>query len=430
MPLQAFGLTDVGREREMNEDAHHCDAELGVFVVCDGMGGHAGGEIASALTVKSVTDAVTALGPVLAEVAASRTGTEPMATALRAAIEKASGELYAMGREDKTKRGMGCTCTALAVAGHRAVLAHVGDTRCYLLRGGQLTQISDDHTYLAEAIRHGVLKPEDAAGSPFGNVITRAVGPQPTVIVDVVAFDLAPGDTLLLCSDGMHQYFADDAEIAGILAGPSLEASARTLVQLSNERGGSDNITTLVLRVPEATKQGSRVGTLARVDALRHVDLLRDLTMAEVIRLCQAFEPRDVAAGEFIIREGEQAEDFYVLVDGSVEVYRGPQLITVLPMGSHFGDMALVSQRPRTASVRAVTACHLLTTRRATLYPFLEREPMLAAKFFYKLAQVLSFRLDDLYAQQQILSPGQHAGNGRDTLRFGKYPHLSGPEKR
>lgn len=422
MALEAFGLTDVGRERTSNEDAHHCNPSDGLFIVCDGMGGHAAGEVASAHTVNTIVQTIQAMRPTLAEITAGRVGAEVLGAALRAAIERACGELYALGRNDESRRGMGSTCTALAIAGRRAVLAHVGDSRCYLLRGGQLTQISNDHTYVAEAVRQGVLKPEEAATSPYGNVITRAVGPQETVIVDVVAFDLGPGDTLMLCSDGLHQYLESEAELAGILSRSSLENAVRSLTSLANERGGSDNITTVMLRVPATETNGAELGTLAGIEALRHVDLLRDLTMAEVIRLCQAFVPRDVPAGEVLIREGEPGEDFYVLVEGSVEIYRGQQLMAVLHKGSHFGDIALVAERPRTASVRAATPCRLLTTRRSALYPFLEREPMLAAKFFWKLAQVLSLRLDDLYAQQQIVPPSAGAAGVRGTVRFGSIP--------
>lgn len=420
MPLEAIGLTDVGRERTMNEDAFRCDPVRGLFVVSDGMGGAAAGEVASQHTVAALTDVIEANTALMAEVAAGRANTDALSEAMRIAIERACGHLFAIGQKDRSKRGMGCTCTALAVAGSRAVLAHVGDSRCYLLRRGQLTQISADHTYVAEAVRHGIIKPEDADKSPLANVITRAVGPTETVIVDLVAFDLGVDDTLLLCSDGLHQYFRDEAELAELVGGPDLEASAKKLIELSNARGGSDNISVVLARVPASAAKGAS-STLADIDALRHVDLLRDLDMAEVIRLCQVFERREVANGALIIREGDVTDSFYVLVEGAVEVWRGAKVIALLPKGSHFGDMALLGQRPRTASIKAVQPCQLLVARRETLYPFLEREPMLAAKFFWKLAQTLSLRLDDLYAQS-VPSQNETVGNGRETVRFGTYP--------
>lgn len=428
MTLQAIGLTDVGKERTMNEDAFRCDAQKGLFVVCDGMGGAAAGEVASQHTVQSIVDAVAASGPLLAEIANGTASTDPLGETLRHAIEKACGHLYGIGQAERAKRGMGSTCTALVVAGSRAVLAHVGDSRCYLLRRGQLTQISADHTYVAEAVRHGIIKPEDADKSPFGNVITRAVGPQQTVIVDLVAFDLGPGDTLLLCSDGLHQYFRDSAELARLLGEGDLEATTKKLIALSNERGGSDNITAILARVPTGNEKKKSVSTLANIDTLRHVDLLRDLDMAEVIRLCQVFERREVKNGDIIIREGDVTDSFYVLVEGAVEVWRGPKIIALLPKGNHFGDMALLGQRPRTATIKAVQPCQILVTKRETLYPFLEREPMLAAKFFWKLAQTLSLRLDDLYAQS-IPEIGEMPTPGRETVRFGAYPTHNAPKK-
>jgi len=422
--ILAVGRTDVGRERSMNEDAHSCDPVGGLFVVCDGMGGAAAGEVASQATVRALGDAIAHSGDAMRELGTARGSTEPISSVMRFAIEKTCGELYALGKTDKTKRGMGSTCTALAIAGNRGVIAHVGDSRCYLLRQGQFTQLTADHTYVAEAVRHGIIKAEDAAKSPFGNVITRAVGPQKTVIVDLIPFDLVPGDTVLLCSDGLHQYFQDPAELAKFAAEDDLDLAAKKMIDLANQRGGSDNITVVLARL-DAGGRASRIGTLARVEALRHVELFRDLDMAEVIRLCQAFEPRDVPVGEFMVREGDGAESFFVLVDGSAEVYRGPQLVALLPSGSHFGEMALLGQRPRTASVKAITPCHVFVTKRNALFPFLEREPMLAAKVFYKLAQTLSLRLDDLYAQAAVL-PGL-GGINRETVRFGSYPTHPAP---
>lgn len=418
MAITAVGRTDVGRERSMNEDAHSCDPNAGLFVVCDGMGGAAAGEVASRETVRALVESVARGSEAMRALGAERGDPGLVGTLLRTTIERVCGELYTLGKTDRTKRGLGTTCTALAIAGGRAMLAHVGDSRCYLLRQGQLTQLTADHTYVAEAIRNGVLKAEDAHKSPYGNVIIRAVGPQKTVIVDLVPFDVVPGDVLLLCSDGLHQYFRDPAELARFAGEKDLDAASGKLIALANERGGSDNITVVLARI-DGTATRTSNNTLARVDALRHVELFRDLDMAEVIRLGQAFEPRDIPAGEFVIREGDGAESFFVLVSGTVDVFRGNQTVARLPAGSHFGEIALLGQRPRTASVQATVASHVFVTNRTRLFPFLEREPMLAAKLFYKLAQTLSLRLDDLYAQT---APTGALANPRETVRFGSYP--------
>jgi serine/threonine protein phosphatase PrpC len=394
--LKSFGLTDVGRVRTANQDAFRASAEQGLFLVCDGVSGHAAGDIAARHTAERLSETVARHADLLAEVAADRADTGRLAELMRTTIERVSGELHAMGKEDASRRGMGCTCTVLVIAGARAVLAHVGDSRCYLLRQGQLTLISTDHTYLAEALQYGLLTLEEAAQSPYAHVITRAVGTQPTVIVDIVPFDLAPGDTFLLATDGLHRYFMDPVELTALLTAADVEETGRALVRLGNERGGKDNMTAVLVRVPDT--MGARPTLLNAVAALTDVELFHDLEMGEVLRLFQAFESISVAAGETIVREADLGDTFYVIAAGSAEMIRRGVHVGVLHKGTHFGEISLLSSRPRTASVRALEPCQLLVTRRDTLYALLAHEPVLAGKFFWKLSQVLSMRLDESYA--------------------------------
>lgn len=422
MQIQAFGHSDVGRERQHNEDCFLNDPELGLFVVCDGMGGHAAGEVASAHTVRTIHRIVSEQRALLDDVHAGRAELDVFVPIVRHAIELACTEIHQLGLADKAKRGMGTTCTAFMVANGKGLLAHVGDSRLYLVRRGHLTQLSQDHTYVAEALRQGLIRPEEAEKSPYGNVVTRAVGPQSNVLVDVMVFGLAPGDTYLLCSDGLHQYTNDAAELVRVLDVPSTEAAARTLIDLANQRGGSDNITAIVVRAHYSPQQSSKrmLDVVTDIDALSHIELLREMNMAEVVKLCQAFHSVSFDAGAFILREGELSETFFVLVEGSAEVYRGNQRLAVLPKGSHFGEMAILSLRPRSATVRATTKVRALVTDRTSLYGFLQQDPLIAAKFFWKIAQTLSLRLDEAYVQATTGAAPEP--NGRETMRFGAYP--------
>jgi serine/threonine protein phosphatase PrpC len=431
VPIAAFGTTDVGRERTLNEDFMLMAPELGLFVVCDGMGGHAAGEVASSMTARIVHDALAQRPELLAGLDRGTVRPEAIAAALRQGVELACQQVFDAAAKDRAKRGMGTTCTAAVIRAGKLIMAHVGDSRLLLCRRGQVSQLSQDHTFVAEAIKQGVLRPGDPRAEKFGNVVTRAVGPQRTVLVDVAVLDVVVGDTVVLCSDGLHQYFPDPDELARHLDASALDAIPSTLVALANERGGSDNITALVARITSdeaAASESEKRRTddvLKNIDVIRHVELMRELTMAEVMRLAQAFEDERFDAGDFILREGEISEHLYVLVKGSVEVTRGERRLATLPAGSHFGEMALLNLRPRSATVRALEDCRMLTIDRQSLYDFLKHDGMLAAKFFWKMAQILSLRLDDAY---EIDAPRAELDAARTTIRFGQYPSVPGEQ--
>ena len=215
MKLIASGLSDVGRVREMNEDTWLAAPELGLYVVCDGMGGHAGGEVASRLAAETVVAAVRSRSDLLVDDPTPEQ-CETLSGLLRHAVEAASAAVYRRSVEEGN-RGMGTTCTTLLIAGGKAIMGHVGDSRLYLSRAGQLHQVSQDHTYVNEAVRHGIMTREEALASGYGNIVTRAVGPHENVLVDTLVFDVLPHDRLLLCSDGLHGYFENAVELVTLL---------------------------------------------------------------------------------------------------------------------------------------------------------------------------------------------------------------------
>lgn len=425
MKLTAASVSDVGRERELNEDSFLQDDALGLFVVCDGMGGHAAGEIASRHTATTVQAAVKKHDALIQSVERGDEGHEAIAQMLRGAIEQASRELFDMGKTDRSRKGMGTTCSAVLVVAGKGVLGHVGDSRCYLVRQGKLYQLSEDHTFLQEAIRHGMMTPEQAKQSSHSNIVTRAVGPLESVMVDTLVFDFVAGDTLLLCSDGLHQYFEDGAELAQIVGvDGSIENVAGKLVGMANDRGGSDNVTALVIRAlagdaAEETTETVRMTLVnATFDTLQHVELLSELSSSELMRVTSACKRLEVAAGEAIISESEVSETLYVLLEGQVSVERQGNMLAVLGAGAHFGEMALLSQRPRSATVRAKSGCRLLALDRPSFYALLQQDSLLATKFLWKLAQTLSLRLDDVY----LLAEATATSANKTTLRFGLYP--------
>jgi protein phosphatase len=239
MRIAAFAATDTGLARSGNEDSHLKGDT--VFAVADGLGGHQAGEVASAAAVAPLADldGRDLGGPVEA------------AEALVAAVREANRAIMEQAAADPDQWGMGTTLTAAAVVGGRDLqLAHVGDSRAYLLRGGELRQLTTDHTVIAELVRRGHLSPAQAALHPERSVLTRAVGLDPDLQVDTpAAVQLQPADQVLLCSDGLTEVVADQRIAAVLTAAGGGDDACRSLVAAANDAGGPDNVTVVLLRV-------------------------------------------------------------------------------------------------------------------------------------------------------------------------------------
>jgi len=249
MRVLSKGVSDTGRKRDHNEDSFLIDEELNLFVVADGMGGHAGGGTASRLAVETIDTVVRR---------AARRADNPFASraplpesrvpeVLREAVEEACANIYRTAQEDVRLSGMGPTTIALLVHNGTAFFAHVGDSRAYLIRGELVQQISEDHSLVNEQIKAGMLTPEEARHSRYKNIITRSVGFEQEVAVDVMGLACEKGDTFVLCSDGMSN-LVEDSEILELGKNPTFEAIPQSLVDLANERGGDDNITVICVR--------------------------------------------------------------------------------------------------------------------------------------------------------------------------------------
>jgi protein phosphatase len=247
------GLTDVGRKRSHNEDSYLIDDELQLFVVADGMGGHAGGGTASRIAVETIDKELRGVrtSPTSPFKAETSLQDSPLPDFLRAAVEKACFEIYRAAQEDPRLAGMGTTVISLCVQHEHALFAHVGDSRAYLVRGELIQQISEDHSLVNEQIKAGMITPDEARHSRYKNIITRSVGFEEEVQVDVMGIMLKPNDSFILCSDGLAN-LVEDKEICEIVARSELKDAPKKLVDLANERGGDDNITVICVRIVPA----------------------------------------------------------------------------------------------------------------------------------------------------------------------------------
>jgi protein phosphatase len=247
--IVARGLTDVGRRRDHNEDALLVDDELHLYIVADGMGGHAGGGTASRLAVETIQRAMREARARQPEAFSARAAVQEstLPALLRDAVEQACEVIFQTAQNDPELSGMGTTATTVVIDGRSAFVAHVGDSRCYLLRDGRIHQVSEDHSLVNEQLKAGAISADEAKHSRFKNIITRSVGFEREVQVDLMGVELAAGDAIVVCCDGLTN-LVDDPEILRIAdESPIGEAPAR-LVALANERGGDDNITVIVIR--------------------------------------------------------------------------------------------------------------------------------------------------------------------------------------
>jgi protein phosphatase len=233
----------VGRKRNHNEDSYLIDEDLQLYVVADGMGGHAGGGTASRIAVETIDQEMRAAKKAGDNPFSSETLLQdsPLPEFLRNAVEKACA-----AQEDPRLAGMGTTVITLCVKGENALFAHVGDSRAYLVRGDLIQQVSEDHSLVNEQIKAGMITPEEAKHSRYKNIITRSVGFEEEVQVDVMGLVTKPGDFFILCSDGLAN-LVEDREIREIVSGHSLKDAPKKLIELANERGGDDNITVSVV---------------------------------------------------------------------------------------------------------------------------------------------------------------------------------------
>ena len=249
--VQYFARTDVGRLRDHNEDNYLVDKKLSLSVVADGMGGHAAGEVASALAVRIIHEEIKAHRDVIdafgEEGADERAGSKEILNVLEQAVNRACQKIHEEAKADPAKRGMGTTLSALLIAGSQGFIAHVGDSRIYLLRGGKIQQVTEDHTVYNELVKRGKLTRDQIEKVAQKNAITRAVGVYERVEVDTLTIEVLPGDQFLLASDGLHGYIAHTAELEPYLEEADGETAAEELIALANRKGGKDNITAVLV---------------------------------------------------------------------------------------------------------------------------------------------------------------------------------------
>jgi len=394
-------LTDVGRKREHNEDNYLVDNKLGLYVVCDGMGGHAAGEVASALAVRIFHEEVKREEEMLADFAAGKSGAakvsaREISSMMEFAANRASARVYAEASADESRRGMGTTLVATLLCGNQLFVTWVGDSRLYLLREGVLEQVTEDHNVFNELVKRRKMPREKVEKLAQKNAVTRAIGVYEHAEPESISFDLLNGDRLLVCSDGLYQYFEDDLDkLSAHMALSDLDQATKVLIDGANEAGGSDNITGILVAFGSRDRRDEERARKLQLkrEILASMRLFRALSDRELLRVLQVTDVQKYEPEQIVMEQGMPGEELFIVLEGAVKVCRGDTVIALLEQGSHVGEMALVRNQPRSATVKSAGVSELMVIRRRDFFELLRTEHGLAVKLLWQFLGVVADRL-------------------------------------
>ncbi len=388
--IRHAALTDPGKKRSHNEDALLAQAEHGLFVVADGVGGRAAGEVASALAIETFNTCADELSKAVTAYANQPEWytRNQVLELLDEVCQRASRRVYDES-EALGKKGMTTTLVIAVVGGGAAFLAHVGDSRAYLIRDGLIRQLTEDHSMVNELVRTGQMSYEEAMRSRYRNVITRAVGLYPTVQADVMSIEVLPGDRIVLGSDGLSDPVPVDL-IEEIASQHDVETATQQLLQASLDRGAPDNVTVVVVE-PEATPQTE--AARARAQVMENLFLFEGLPFHARLRVSRICEELFFTPGMTLVTQGDPGDSMYVIVQGRVSVTHDSVQLAELGASEHFGELGLLEEADRSATVIGASYGSAIVIRRAQLADFCQRDPDLGNQILWKLLATLGARL-------------------------------------
>lgn len=371
--------------RERNEDSHLLLPEHGVFAVADGMGGLLNGHEASSACLAVVEEAAPELARLHADPGARQSGA--LTAALDQLVVRASAAVARLAAERGGR--MGCTLTLAVVGENRVMMAHVGDSRAVLIHGGSSRVLTDDHSVAALRVRMGRMSEAEAALSPLRNRLYQAIGVTEQPEPDVLSLDLAPGDRLVLCSDGVWEPL-QSTELGALVHGVPLDDAPARLVDGAQRVGLTDNATAVVVEAAGEARAARPV------DVLRQCVLFSDVDERELMRLVPWLGEQTLRPGEPLLREGDPGDGIVILARGRLRVYRKAKVLVELGPGAHLGEIAMLLGTPRSASVSAVEEAVVYHLGREQLHELMRRRPILGAAITWRMAQFLAGRVVDL----------------------------------
>ncbi len=380
MRITAVSATDPGAKKT-NEDFHLTDPELGLFIVCDGVGSAA--QVA-AETIQSFISK----------------SDKPSAALMAQAIQEANRALLAQSQKDISPRSFFTTVEAIWISGSRAFLAHVGDSRSYLIRSGKTHSLTEDHTFYMEMVKEGYWDPEEAKKSPFQGDLTRVLGSRPIVKVDCLQVDLEAGDFLVLSSDGL----TDSVSIQDFAASPK----PQDLIIAAKKKGAKDNITVIVIGVEAEKKAIVLPATVTqKINMIRETPLFRYLSYKQAIQVMSLVSVRSFDSKALIAKEGSESDEMYIILSGSAEIAKSTHIVARRTQGDLLGEMGIFDDAPRSASIIATEPTTLMVITKKDLLRLLQQDAELALKLQWGAIQGLIHKLRSVTEDLAFAKEGQ-----------------------
>lgn len=390
---EVIALTHPGRVLETNEDALLRLEELPLLGIADGLGGPGVGDVAAQMALDAISQQSTVIAGQLEKATKDHSSRNRLALGrcLATALELASTLIHQEAEREGNPR-MGASVLLATLAGSDLHLAHVGNCRAWMYRQGEMLALTDDHTVAMFQYRRGKLKHEDLAHSPLRSRLTQLVGgvvpPEP----DLAEVSLATGDVLLMCTDGLHHALTED-QIAEILATSALPEAGEQLLKAALAASGDDNISLILARFGAGQDQAT---LQRRAEILRNVFLFQGLADAERRSIAPYLERHTLLAGQQLFREGEAGDSFYLVLSGSVRLSRAEVTILEVGPGSHFGELSLVTEGPRTVTATALETTTVYALGRGAFLELVRGMPELGNKLCLALLGSLGERVKTL----------------------------------
>lgn len=399
MKTLGFGQTDIGTTRESNEDAYLIDDQLGLYAVCDGVGGHAAGEVAARKTIDMLQGIIRENSGFLRGLRRDATADSQIVRFVETIVYDVCAAVWDMALTNARYAGMGTTLTLMLNLGGRAVMGHVGDSRLYLLRDEQVHQLSDDHTCANDLVRAGAMTPEQASRHRLRHALTRSIGVQQAVQVDTLVFDLLPGDLYLLCSDGVTDPLDGPQELADAMEGMEPSAVPDRLIDFAKAKGSTDNVTVVVIevgagRAPRPEDEDRRRATEQGIDRLGQMPLFAGLPLRDLLRLLNTAEVAVYETGEILMCQGVPCTHYRLVVDGEVRLSTQDGRSKTIGGGETFGVVSLLDCHPAHATAEVSKDAWLASIPCNRVDRILRLRPRLGLRVFRQLGKLLASRLD------------------------------------
>ena len=318
--LEAFGKSDIGLVRSNNEDSYLVDAEKGIYIVCDGVGGEKAGEIASKTAIRETVKYLEEEWDYLDECRRGNFKDDAIFRFAADAVRHACKKVNELSKENPHCHSMATTLTMAIEMGARILICHVGDSRAYLKNENGVHQISEDHTLAKEFIKKGLMKTSEEESSPLKNVLTRTVGTYPSVEVDCVMVPVAVGDKLILCSDGVSNYFYEEDSLDSLIDNRAVKEDVEELINFALKNKGEDNATAIVLKVVEGSSASDQdfLQEVLISDVLTSFAVFEDLSFSSIARMRSHMEVVHLKKDEVLIQACEKFNGFYIVLEGGV----------------------------------------------------------------------------------------------------------------